>query len=235
MPEFEGRGGRGSGFEVAYEVAKFDLQLELSEQDGQIVGGLSYATDLFEEESIDRQRGYLLAVLEAMVADGAAAAVAGGDAVRARAGAVAEDVEPHRRRASLGTSSFTSCSRSRCGGVRSRWRWCVTRRGQASSHRGSPTTADLRAVERASEPTGAPADRIGDRGGGADRNLCRPQRGDGDRTAGDPEGGRGVCAAGPGVPVSATGADCRGCRPAGGVGGRGGPWGAGGSASRVAR
>ena len=66
-PEFAGLEVRG--VEVAYEVAKFDLQLDLGEQDGQIVGSLSYATDLFKEESICRHRGYLLSMLEAMAAD----------------------------------------------------------------------------------------------------------------------------------------------------------------------
>jgi amino acid adenylation domain-containing protein len=52
-----------------HDVAKFDLQLDLIEHGEGIVGGLSYATALFDEATILRHRGYLLTVLQAMVAD----------------------------------------------------------------------------------------------------------------------------------------------------------------------
>lgn len=51
------------------ETARFDLELLLSERDGAIIGQLRYATELFDAATIDRHRGYLLAVLRAMVAD----------------------------------------------------------------------------------------------------------------------------------------------------------------------
>ena len=54
---------------MPYEAAKFDLQLELAEEGERIVGGLNYATALFEQGTIERQRDYLLRMLEAMAAD----------------------------------------------------------------------------------------------------------------------------------------------------------------------
>ena len=56
---------------------KFDLELSLGEADGRIVGGLGYASALFDEATIERHRGYLVAMLRAMVARRGAG---GGDA-----------------------------------------------------------------------------------------------------------------------------------------------------------
>ncbi|WP_445374214.1 amino acid adenylation domain-containing protein [Photorhabdus tasmaniensis] len=50
-----------------YDIAKFDLQLELTEKAGEVVGELNYASALFDPETIERQVGYLLALLRAMV------------------------------------------------------------------------------------------------------------------------------------------------------------------------
>ncbi|WP_323118210.1 non-ribosomal peptide synthetase [Burkholderia alba] len=55
--------------EIAYDAAKFDLELTLGETDGVIAGELRYATALFDEATVVRQRGYLLALLGAMTAD----------------------------------------------------------------------------------------------------------------------------------------------------------------------
>ncbi|CAQ85107.1 MULTISPECIES: non-ribosomal peptide synthase/polyketide synthase [Photorhabdus] len=49
------------------DIAKFDLELNLSERDGKIVGYLSYATALFDQQTIERHLGYLHTVLQAMV------------------------------------------------------------------------------------------------------------------------------------------------------------------------
>ena len=54
---------------VPYHVAKFDLTLDLSEAGERIVGGLEYATALFDPATMERYRGYLHNVLAAMVAD----------------------------------------------------------------------------------------------------------------------------------------------------------------------
>ncbi|MDX1017420.1 non-ribosomal peptide synthetase, partial [Sinorhizobium medicae] len=51
------------------DQVKFDLELDLGEDGDQIAGSLHYATELFDEATIARQRGYLLALLRAMVAD----------------------------------------------------------------------------------------------------------------------------------------------------------------------
>ncbi|MGV8003155.1 amino acid adenylation domain-containing protein [Photorhabdus temperata subsp. temperata] len=50
-----------------YDIAKFDLQLELTEKAGEVVGELSYSSALFDPETIERQVGYLQALLRAMV------------------------------------------------------------------------------------------------------------------------------------------------------------------------
>ncbi|MER8931231.1 amino acid adenylation domain-containing protein, partial [Mesorhizobium sp. M0859] len=48
---------------------KFDLELSLGEHGEEIAGAFGYATALFDRATIERQRGYLLALLRAMVAD----------------------------------------------------------------------------------------------------------------------------------------------------------------------
>ncbi|WP_429284169.1 amino acid adenylation domain-containing protein [Paraburkholderia sp. GAS41] len=55
--------------DTGYEVAKFDLELDLAEDADGISGHLRYATALFDTATIERYRGYLLAVLNAMIAD----------------------------------------------------------------------------------------------------------------------------------------------------------------------
>ncbi|WP_244443499.1 condensation domain-containing protein, partial [Bradyrhizobium sp. Ai1a-2] len=52
-----------------YDQVKFDLELSLSEHGEVIAGTLGYATALFDQATIERQRGYLLALLRAMAAD----------------------------------------------------------------------------------------------------------------------------------------------------------------------
>ncbi|WP_373568275.1 amino acid adenylation domain-containing protein [Bradyrhizobium cajani] len=52
-----------------FDQVKFDLELSLGEQGEVIAGTLDYATALFDQATIERQRGYLLALLRAMVAD----------------------------------------------------------------------------------------------------------------------------------------------------------------------
>ena len=53
----------------AQAAAKFDLTLELGEQDGRIGGSLEYARALFERATVERYAGYLRCVLEEMVGD----------------------------------------------------------------------------------------------------------------------------------------------------------------------
>ena len=54
---------------VPIAVAKYDLTLNLAEAGDRIVGGLTYATALFDRSTIERHVGYLRVLLEAMVAD----------------------------------------------------------------------------------------------------------------------------------------------------------------------
>ncbi|WP_455710256.1 non-ribosomal peptide synthase/polyketide synthase [Photorhabdus luminescens] len=58
-----------SPVDQAVDVVKFDLELSLSEAEGRIVGALSYATALFDPETMERQVGYLHTVLQEMAAD----------------------------------------------------------------------------------------------------------------------------------------------------------------------
>ncbi|WXL49654.1 non-ribosomal peptide synthetase (plasmid) [Rhizobium sp. T1470] len=51
------------------DQVKFDLELSLGEHGEEIAGTIGYATALFDEATIERQRGYLLALLRAMAAD----------------------------------------------------------------------------------------------------------------------------------------------------------------------
>src|SRR6202034_2624957 len=52
-----------------HKVAKFDLTLSLAEAGNTIVGGIEYATALFEQATIERYIGYFRNLLEAMVVD----------------------------------------------------------------------------------------------------------------------------------------------------------------------
>ncbi|WP_387468426.1 amino acid adenylation domain-containing protein, partial [Photorhabdus sp. RM323S] len=51
------------------DTVKFDLELELYEQASGISGTLNYSTSLFDQPTIERHRGYLQTVLQAMVAN----------------------------------------------------------------------------------------------------------------------------------------------------------------------
>jgi amino acid adenylation domain-containing protein len=57
----------------AYAAAKFDLTLGLREQAGKIVGGLTYATALFERDTMERHVEYLRNLLQGLVGDANAA------------------------------------------------------------------------------------------------------------------------------------------------------------------
>ncbi|PHM22404.1 non-ribosomal peptide synthase/polyketide synthase [Xenorhabdus ehlersii] len=58
-----------SRIELATHSAHFDLMLLLTETDTGLVGGLEYASDLFDAETVERMVGYLQRVLAAMVTD----------------------------------------------------------------------------------------------------------------------------------------------------------------------
>ncbi|KAG0092958.1 hypothetical protein BGZ92_008022, partial [Podila epicladia] len=52
-----------------YDAVKFDLELDLQEVGDEIIGELGYAKALFDRQTIERQVGYLHAILRAMVSD----------------------------------------------------------------------------------------------------------------------------------------------------------------------
>lgn len=60
-----------SAVDVAHEVSRYDMKLDLYEEGDGIAGGLIYATALFDAQTMIRHRGYLLNVLRAMVGDDA--------------------------------------------------------------------------------------------------------------------------------------------------------------------
>ncbi|MEH6419882.1 non-ribosomal peptide synthetase [Pseudomonas sp. CGJS7] len=55
--------------ELPANTARFDLELQLAESDGALAGGLVYASALFDPDTIERHRDYLIAALRAMLAD----------------------------------------------------------------------------------------------------------------------------------------------------------------------
>ncbi|MBV9109410.1 MAG: amino acid adenylation domain-containing protein, partial [Gemmatimonadetes bacterium] len=67
-----GTGGEGpvdAASAPSQAAAKYDLSLTLGELGGRIMGGVTYATALFERETVERHLAYLRRVLEEMVAD----------------------------------------------------------------------------------------------------------------------------------------------------------------------
>ncbi|MCC7247805.1 MAG: amino acid adenylation domain-containing protein, partial [Lysobacter sp.] len=56
-------------FRMPHPVSKFDLTLSLGEHQGRIVGGIEYASTLFDRETVTRYIGYLREVLRGMVAN----------------------------------------------------------------------------------------------------------------------------------------------------------------------
>ena len=80
MPDMAGLRVQPAG--MAFGVARFHQELQLYEEGEFIVGSLNYATALFDEATIKRQIGYLLAMLKAMVTD-SEQAVAGIDLLSA--------------------------------------------------------------------------------------------------------------------------------------------------------
>ncbi|HEX2093536.1 MAG TPA: amino acid adenylation domain-containing protein, partial [Longimicrobiaceae bacterium] len=67
-PELPGLALAGVSRGAQQASAKYDLSLSLGESGGRIVGGLVYATSLFERATAERHLGYLRQVLEAMAA-----------------------------------------------------------------------------------------------------------------------------------------------------------------------
>jgi amino acid adenylation domain-containing protein len=56
-------------FPVPRLTTKFDVSLYLAEEGGRIIGGIEYATALFDSTTVDRYAGYLCNILHAMAAD----------------------------------------------------------------------------------------------------------------------------------------------------------------------
>ncbi|KAG0034233.1 hypothetical protein BGZ83_004213, partial [Gryganskiella cystojenkinii] len=52
--------------EVEYNIAKFDLELHIGEENGEVAGSLVYSTALFDHQTMERHVGYLEAMLRWM-------------------------------------------------------------------------------------------------------------------------------------------------------------------------
>ncbi|KAF9148446.1 hypothetical protein BGX20_006329, partial [Mortierella sp. AD010] len=52
--------------DMKYDIVKFDLELEMTEENGEALGNLRYSTALFDHDTIERQAGYLEAMLRWM-------------------------------------------------------------------------------------------------------------------------------------------------------------------------
>ncbi|KAG0199061.1 hypothetical protein BGX28_007605 [Mortierella sp. GBA30] len=59
-------GLQADAFNLDYEVLKYDLELDLYEENGEIVGSLSYSTALFDQTTIERYIGYLHTTLQTL-------------------------------------------------------------------------------------------------------------------------------------------------------------------------
>ncbi|KAG0016980.1 hypothetical protein BGZ80_008719 [Entomortierella chlamydospora] len=64
--EWDFQGLEASYYELEYEIVKFDLELDLYEENGEIVGNLSFSTALFNQSTMERYMGYLRCMLQAM-------------------------------------------------------------------------------------------------------------------------------------------------------------------------
>ncbi|WP_047686054.1 condensation domain-containing protein, partial [Xenorhabdus sp. NBAII XenSa04] len=58
-----------SQIDQPFDVVKFDLELNLFEEEDRVVGYLGYSTALFDQSTIERHVGYLHTILQAMVAN----------------------------------------------------------------------------------------------------------------------------------------------------------------------
>ncbi|KAF9561023.1 hypothetical protein EC968_005932 [Mortierella alpina] len=67
--EWELSGLQASRYKLAYDVVQFDLELDLYEENGQVVGSLSYSTALFDQTTVERYIGYLGTMLQALTDD----------------------------------------------------------------------------------------------------------------------------------------------------------------------
>ncbi|KAF9166965.1 hypothetical protein BGX20_000067, partial [Mortierella sp. AD010] len=66
VSEWNLQGLEASYYELEYDIVKFDLELDLYEENGEIVGNLSFSTALFNQSTMERYMGYLRCVLQAM-------------------------------------------------------------------------------------------------------------------------------------------------------------------------
>ena len=130
--------GEGGGFALGglkvepagapLETVKFDVELSLGEVDGGIVGGLRYATALFDGGTIERHGGYLEGGASCAGRGRGASGRTGGVALAERAEAAARDVERDGKVVSAGAMHPRAVRGAGAPERRRRWRWCKGRR-----------------------------------------------------------------------------------------------------------
>ncbi|CAO3568684.1 unnamed protein product [Mortierella alpina] len=67
--EWELPGLQAGRYKLTYDVVQFDLELDLYEENGQVVGSLRYSTALFDQTTVERYIGYLGAMLPSLTDD----------------------------------------------------------------------------------------------------------------------------------------------------------------------
>ncbi len=174
------------------DAVKFDLELNLGEVDGWIVGGLAYSSALFDPPTMERHVGYLISALRALVSD------------VDRPASRADLIDPAERTLLVETWNRTAAPYP---GDR-----CIHELFEEQARR----TPSAVAVSRGEQAlTYGELDRLANRlarrlrrargrarrAGGAVRGAAAR---DGRGAARDPEGGRSVRAAGPELPGRAT-------------------------------
>ena len=102
--------------------AKFDLFLDLSEQEGELVGVWEYSTDLFEAATVARMAEHFTVLLEGIADDPDAGDRAAAAAERGGAGAAAQ-LQCDGAAVSAGCDGWRRCLRRRRRRGRRRLRW----------------------------------------------------------------------------------------------------------------
>ena len=185
-----------SGAAARGTTSKFDLTAFFADT-GENRGSFQYNTDLFDASTVRRMLSHLEVLLAGIVANPDRVSrlplLPERSGIRCWWNGTRREAEyPGTRRCTAVRGAGGAGAGGRGGGVG----------GQA---------ADVRAVERAGQPAGELFGQAGCGTGGSGGAVCGAVPGDGGGASGDPKGGRGVRAAGPGVPWRAAALHARRC------------------------
>ncbi len=170
-------------------ATKFDLNLEVTDLDHRLGCCLTYSTDLFDEPRIARMAEHWRNLLEALIADPqqrlSELPMLGAD-------------EQHALQRSLGSDAAEQ-RLDQC--LHSLFNQQALARADAPALTFAGETLSYRELECPRQPPGLDAARAWRRPAGAGRPGAAALPGNGHRPAGDSQGRRRLCAAGPGVPA----------------------------------